>query len=135
MIADLHCHYPMHVLAGDDHHRTLARMARLPPRPFADKLRAAVVAVFARVLNARRWGSGWRVDLEGLDEGEVRVVLSVLYQPYAEIDLDEPYGARPEDGYFPELQKLMSDVRDELDDVDPDHARHEIVTTADQLDS
>ena len=111
MIADLHCHYPMHLLAREED-PTLESMVRARRRPrWVDKLRALVLGLAARLLNFRRFSGTWRVDLAGLEKGDVRVVLSVLYLPYAEMDLDEWYGSKPEGGYF-------SDLVHELDRVE-----------------
>ena len=43
------------------------------------------------------------MDLPKLRDGDVRAVFSVLYEPFAEFDLDEPYGAPPETSYFGNL--------------------------------
>jgi microsomal dipeptidase-like Zn-dependent dipeptidase len=40
------------------------------------------------------------VTLSSLREGGVGVVLSVLYSPFDEMDLDQPYGAPPESDYL-----------------------------------
>ena len=59
------------------------------------KLRAAVLALAARAFNFRHWDATWRVTPELLRAGEVGVACSVLYRPFSELDLDEPYGAPP----------------------------------------
>jgi hypothetical protein len=111
VIADLHCHYPMHLLARAED-PTLEAMVRAHRRPrWVDKLRAFVLKLAARLLNFRRFSGTWRVDLPGLETGDVRVVLSVLYLPFAEMDLDERFGARPESGYFADLVHELDRVR------------------------
>ena len=66
MIADLHCHYPMHLLAHAED-VTLETMVRARRRPrWVDKLRAFVLKIAARLLNFRRFTGTWRVDLPGL---------------------------------------------------------------------
>jgi microsomal dipeptidase-like Zn-dependent dipeptidase len=135
VIADLHCHYPMHLLAreGDV---TLESMVRARPRPrWVDKLRALVLKIAARLLNFRRFSGTWRVDLKGLEDGDVRVVCSVLTLPFAEMDLDERYGARPEPGYFADLVHELNRVEAELTGLDPDASRHVIVRSAAALDA
>ena len=133
MIADLHCHYPMHLLARDED-ATLDSMVRVRRRPrWVDKVRAFVLKTAARLLNFRRFSGNWRVDLPGLEAGDVRVVLSVLYLPFAEMDLDERYGARPESGYFSDLVHELDRVEAELNGLDPGGTRHAIVRSAGEL--
>ena len=100
LVADLHVHYPMHVLSGD-RDVTLGRMVRMRRREgVGDKFRGAVLALASRLLNYRSWDAGPRVTVDFLAAGGVRVALSVLYSPFDEMDLDERYGALPEPGYF-----------------------------------
>ena len=135
MIADLHCHYPMHLLARSED-VTLETMVRARPRArWVDKLRAFVLKLAARLLNFRRFTGTWRVDLPGLETGDVRVVLSVLYLPFAEMDLDERYGARPEAGYFADLVHELERVEAELAGLDPDGTRHAIVRSGADLEA
>jgi microsomal dipeptidase-like Zn-dependent dipeptidase len=135
VITDLHCHYPMHVLAEDED-PTLASMTRVRRRSrWVDRLRAVVLELAARLLNFRRFSGTWRVDLAGLERGDVRVVLSVVYLPFAEMDLDEHYGARPEAGYYDDLVEQLDRVEAELAKLDPQGARHAIVRTAPDLDA
>ena len=74
----------MHLLAEEPQDPTLEHMVRVRGRrqPWVDKLRAATLAFAARLFNYRKYSDTWRVDLDGLQEGDVRVVLSVLYQPF-----------------------------------------------------
>ena len=133
MIADLHCHYPMHLLAREED-VTLESMVRARRRPrWVDKLRAFVLGAAARLLNFRRFSGTWRVGLAGLEKGDVRVVLSVLYLPYAEMDLDEWYGSKPEGGYFADLVHELDRVEAELEGLDPEGSRHAIVRSAADL--
>jgi microsomal dipeptidase-like Zn-dependent dipeptidase len=135
VIADLHCHYPMHLLA-EEPALTLEGMTRVRRRPpVVDKVRAAVLATAARLLNHRRHYDGWRVDLDGLEAAGVRVVFSVLYEPFAEMDLDEWYGSDPEDGYFADLVHHLERVERALQDVDPAGRRHVIVRSLADLDA
>jgi microsomal dipeptidase-like Zn-dependent dipeptidase len=135
VIADLHCHYPMHLLASAPEDPTLEQMVRVRRRPaWVDKLRASVLAIAARLLNFRSHSDTWRVDLEGLERGDVRLVLSVLYQPYAEMDLDEWPGSPPEDGYFADLRSQLDAVEDELRRLDPGGDRHVIARDVADLD-
>jgi microsomal dipeptidase-like Zn-dependent dipeptidase len=144
MVADMHCHYPMHVLAGAPQPRRAARLERSPnltldamtsysQRPgWLEKLRAAALRLAAGRLNYEE--DRWRVSLDGLLEGDVRAVFSVLYEPFAEFDLDEPPGAPPERGYFGDLIRQIDRVEEDLARVDPEGRRHEIVKSPDRLD-
>jgi microsomal dipeptidase-like Zn-dependent dipeptidase len=98
-----------------------------------DRLRALVLGIAARLLNFRRFSGTWRVDLAGLERGDVRVVLSVLYLPFAEMDLDERFGSKPEAGYFDDLVQELDRVEAELHGLDPEGRRHVIVRSAADL--
>ena len=120
VIADLHCHYPMHLLA-----RTL-RQARpttgwcgAAPAAVAGEAARLVFRFAARGFNYRDHASGWRVDLDRLEKGTARLVLSVLYEPFAEIDLDELPQSDPEDGYFADLIDHLDRMEAELASIDP----------------
>ena len=130
MIADLHCHYAMHLLPGDRHPRSHARgwFGRL-----RDELQAEALELLAHAVNDPGWTAGWRVDLDGLERSGTRLVCSVLYWPYAEFDLDRSYGASPEPGYFAELTDLLERVEQDLREQDPDGRRHKLVTSAADL--
>jgi microsomal dipeptidase-like Zn-dependent dipeptidase len=131
VVADLHVHYPMHVLAGD-REAPLQRMIKVRGRPGAGaKLRGAILWVASRLLNYRNWDAGPRVTVEFLVKGGVRVGLSVLYSPFDEMDLDEPYGAAPEAGYFDALLGQMATIEDEL----ATHPAATVAHTAAELDA
>jgi microsomal dipeptidase-like Zn-dependent dipeptidase len=133
MIADMHCHYPMHLAAQvpkepwqASPNLTTEVMTARPRRPeWLERLRARVLKTAANHFNFG--GDRWRVSLAQLEAGEVRVVYSVLYEPFAELDLDERYGAPPEPGYF-------DDLLNRIDQVERDLGRqpgsHEVVSTA-----
>ena len=114
LVADLHVHYPMHVLSGD-RDVTLGRMVRVRRREgVGNKARGAILWVASRLLNYRSWDAGPRVTVDFLAAGGVRVALSVLYSPFDEMDLDEPYGALPEPGYFARLLEQLEQVEAEI---------------------
>src|SRR5882757_3654729 len=132
MLADMHCHYPMHVVArdpkgslGGSPNLTVEAMTRVSRRPgWLEKLRAAALRAAANHLN---YGDDrWRVSLAGLRRGEVGAVFSVLYDPFAEFDLGESYGAPPERGYFGELIEQLELVEADLREVDPEGRAHEL---------
>jgi microsomal dipeptidase-like Zn-dependent dipeptidase len=136
MIADLHCHYPMHLLGEDvPPSTTFDHMLRMRRRPrWLDRLRALILRAAARRLDYRNASSTWRVSFDGLERARTGLVLSVLYEPFAEIDLDEPPQADPEDGYFADLREHLDRVEDELARIDPQRARHVVARSASDLD-
>src|SRR3954454_10515893 len=133
-MVDLHCHYPMSLLARAPRD-VIKEMSPVRGRPrWPAPLRAAVVLLAARRLNSRNCHGGWRVGLRGLERGGVQVLCSVLYDPFAEIDLDESYGARPEPGYYDDLLQQLRRVEDDLGHIDPQNKRHVLVRTKRDLD-
>ncbi|HSJ18839.1 MAG TPA: membrane dipeptidase [Solirubrobacterales bacterium] len=98
MIADLHSHYPMHLVpSGPD----AARLVRSPRarRRLLDRIRALIVGLASRFANYESLEAGPRVTMPLLQAGDVRIVLSVLYSPFDEFDLALPYGSPPTDRY------------------------------------
>ena len=136
MIAGLHCHYPMHLLANDPSPSdTYDRIVHVRRRPrWQDRLRALVVRIAAREFNYRDHASGWRVTFDGLERSHTGLVCSVLFEPFAEIDLDELPQAAPEDGYFADLVEHLDRVEAELKRIDPPRARHLVVRSAADLE-
>jgi microsomal dipeptidase-like Zn-dependent dipeptidase len=133
----MHCHYPMHLL-GEDRPPSHAfdHMVRKGRRPrWLDRFRAWLLRRAAERINYRDEHSGWRVTFDGLENGRTRVVFSVLYEPFAEIDFDELPGSDPEEGYFADLMDHLTLVEDELKRIDPGNERHVRVRTAADLDS
>jgi microsomal dipeptidase-like Zn-dependent dipeptidase len=111
---DLHVHFPMRLLGGVEAPRDVVKgMTRVRGREDG-KLRAAVLAIAARLFNFRHWDATWRVTPQLLEQGEVSVACSVLYRPFSELDLDEPYGAPPESAYYEKLVKLMDATEAEI---------------------
>jgi microsomal dipeptidase-like Zn-dependent dipeptidase len=137
MIADLHCHYPMHLLADDaSPSDTYDRIVRVRGRPrWLDRLRALVVRIAARGFNYRDHASGWRVTFDGLERSHTRLVFSVLFEPFAEVDLDELPQSAPEEGYFADLIDHLDRVEEELGRIDPPRARHLVVRSAGDLEA
>jgi microsomal dipeptidase-like Zn-dependent dipeptidase len=141
VIADMHCHYPMHLVAeapkrGDDWTTAVAAESlreRVGRPDWVERLRAEAIEELDGLINFR--DDRWRVDLPGLLKGDVRGVYSVLYEPFAEFDLDEPYGAPPETGYFDDLIGRLEGVETELHELDPDEESHEIVGSSAELDT
>ena len=130
MIADLHCHYPMHLVSKDDNpHGASASWFRR----VRDGLEGFATELLSHFLNNPGWLSGWRVDLDQLEKGQARIVCSVLYWPPAEFDFNRGYGSDPEPGYFEELQEQLRFVESDLKRQDPAGDRHVVVRKADDL--
>ena len=123
---DLHVHFPMRLLGGVEAPRDVIEgMTRVRGREDG-KLRAAVLAIAARLFNFRDWDGTWRVTPQLLEQGDVTIACSVLYRPFSEMDLDEPYGAPPESAYYPKLIELLEATEREVartGGVDGAHAR------------
>ena len=128
-MVDLHVHYPMHLLGGVEDPRDVPRgMFKVLAREDG-KLRAAVLNLAARALNFRHWDGGWRATLPLLEAGGVDVACSVLYRPFSELDLDEPYAAAPASAYFGKLIELL-----EATERDVEAAGHTVVRAKKDLD-
>jgi microsomal dipeptidase-like Zn-dependent dipeptidase len=131
MIADLHCHFPMHLVEDEKAHPHF--LARDWWHHVEDELAAGAFDVLAGFVNHRDFGSGWRVSLDGLEEGGAGIVCSVLYWPFSEFELKRR-GAPPDVDAFADLMAQLDDVEAKLKQADPDGARHVIVTRASDLD-
>jgi membrane dipeptidase len=134
-IADLHCHYPMRLLTEEaKRDPAFKALTKIKERPrWRRKLKAALVLIAARLFNFRRFCDRWRVSLDRLERGDVRLVFSVLYDPFAEMDDEWPKGP-PEDNYFEELRRLLGGVETDLHRIDPDFKRHVLVKDVGDLD-
>ena len=114
MLVDMHAHYPMHLLVGDEQ-RTHER-ARIWWR---QRWQGRVVELISRFANYQGPGDTPSVTEKLMRDGDVGVALSVLYQPFSEIDLTESYGAPPRQGYF----KSIVDQRQTVEDYVAAHRR------------
>jgi microsomal dipeptidase-like Zn-dependent dipeptidase len=125
---DLHIHFPMRLLGGVEAPRDVIEgMTKVRGREDG-KLRAAVLAIAARLLNFRDWDGSWRVTPQLLERGEVTIACSVLYRPFSEMDLDEPFAAPPESAYYPKLIELLDATEQEVE-----RNGHVVVRTAADL--
>jgi microsomal dipeptidase-like Zn-dependent dipeptidase len=131
-IADLHCHYPMHLLAESEAKPDpgLRSIVRVRKRPRWGKLKATILLIAARAFNFRRLYDTWRVSLERLGKGEVDLVFSVLYLPDEEMDLDAWPEGSPNDGSFDELIALIDRVERDLGVNDPATEPKAVIVTA-----
>jgi microsomal dipeptidase-like Zn-dependent dipeptidase len=111
-IADLHCHYPMRLLAEGEPRRdpALRAMIRVRGKKRWGRLKALLLKLAARAFNFRRFCDTWRVDLDRLERGEVKLVFSVLYLPDAEMNTEDWPNGSPDDEYFDELKGLIEEV-------------------------
>jgi microsomal dipeptidase-like Zn-dependent dipeptidase len=131
MIADMHLHYPNHVLRrgpreasecddqGEDKEgpaNTLKRMKRIRSRPFSDRVRALILSIASFFRSDPDWGSN-RVDLAELIKGDVGLAFSVLYSPFEEIDFELKFGSPPASDYFQELTHLICVVDEEVESL------------------
>lgn len=113
-IADLHCHYPMHLLAKEGEGDPFVQPLReIKKRRLWHKIRAILVRLAAKRINFGRSGK-WRVGLDGLAEGGVRLVFSVLYVPEAELGIEEWVSGRPGEDSFEILVEHLEEVNTDL---------------------
>jgi microsomal dipeptidase-like Zn-dependent dipeptidase len=124
MIVDLHAHYAMHLLPRADGAPIELLSTAKGRGQLRDRLRARLIGLASRFANYRSFESGPRVTIPQLQEGDVRVALSVLYSFFDELDLDAPYGAPPEAEYLPRLMGQLDVVEA---DIDERHARDAVV--------
>jgi len=114
VIADLHSHYPMHLVppAQADALR-LIRSPRARGR-LLDRVRAVLIGIASQFANYESFESGPRVTVPLLRAGDVRVVLSVLHSPFDEFDLGLPYGAPPASGYLDTVLRQLEAVERDI---------------------
>ncbi|WP_028063968.1 dipeptidase [Solirubrobacter soli] len=111
MIADLHCHFPMHLVeALEEHprHRVTGWLERL-----RQELDAEGFAIARRLFNAG-FTDPWRVSSAGLREGGAGIVCSVLYWPFYEFQIGAEYGSPPDPRAFAALLDQLDDVEERL---------------------
>jgi microsomal dipeptidase-like Zn-dependent dipeptidase len=114
MIVDLHAHYPMHLLP-----EARGSVWRLLGTPLGrarlrDRMRALLVAFASRFINYRSLWSGPRVTVDSLQKGEVRVPLSVITSFFDELELGEPYPAKPKFSYLAPLLRTIEHVEEDI---------------------
>jgi microsomal dipeptidase-like Zn-dependent dipeptidase len=114
MLADLHAHYPMRVVEDLTPQDTVNRMRTLRGRPFGEKVRAAILWIASTLFSNRDWWSGYRIDVDKMRKGNVKVALSVLYRPFEEIDLSKSYADPPDGEYFSKLKADLLEVEEEV---------------------
>jgi len=107
VIVDLHAHYPMHVVPGK--RPSVGRIARVADDlNLRDRIRVWLINLASRFANWQSLFSGPRVRVEYMREGEVQVVLSVLYSFWDEVDI--AHGAVPRRGYLHTLEAQLDTI-------------------------
>jgi microsomal dipeptidase-like Zn-dependent dipeptidase len=107
---------------------TLEHVVRVREQPgVLAKVRAFLLLIVAKLFNNESFESGWRVDLARLTAGGVRIVFSVLYLPWTEIDDPD------RDGDYDELLKRLDEVEAELR-REPEETRPVVVKREADLD-
>jgi microsomal dipeptidase-like Zn-dependent dipeptidase len=110
-IADLHCHYSMHVIGDDLHPRgthegLLGRLLTL--------VDAGLLRILNHAFNSAEWTSGWRVDLKGLIDANAQLVWSVLYWPAAEFEIGSLLESGPKTEFYEDITSLLTAVEDDV---------------------
>jgi microsomal dipeptidase-like Zn-dependent dipeptidase len=107
----------MHVVMHEPRHR-IEHLLRMRGRLRGDQARVAVLRAASALFNDPHMWSTERVCLEYLQQGNVRLVFSVLHQPFHEWDLSRPYASPPEDRYFAKVRLQIEEVESDLDKWD-----------------
>jgi membrane dipeptidase len=123
MIADLHAHYPMRVIAELDPETAARLMRARGGATLGDRFRSLVLRIANRIGNFPTWDGTYRVTPQTLRAGEVRLAMSVLFRAFEEMDLDKPYAAPPESSYFPKLIADLEAVEAEVAEHDSSQIR------------
>jgi membrane dipeptidase len=132
MIADMHCHFPMHLVESEEehpHNRVLSWFDRL-----VDEVKGEAFEVVADIANDEAFGGGWGVSLDSLIAGGAGLVCSVLYWPFCEFQLTSLRGGPPDPAAFASVLKQLENVEQALAHADRDGHRHAIVRRAADLD-
>lgn len=111
MLVDLHAHYPMHIPVGQGDDTSGATSSGV-----GNKIRSWFERKLLKFLNDHDnfpEPDKPAVTIPNLKDGNVGVVLSMLYAPFDEMDLSKEYSAPPDPDYF-------KDLRDQKDAVESD---------------
>ena len=107
MLVDMHAHFPMHLLE-DDKQRTHARLEAW----WRHRWQGLVVELINHFANYQGPGDTPSVTEKLMRDGDVGVTLSLLYQPFDEIDLTQDYAAPPLESYFADVVSQHGTVED-----------------------
>jgi microsomal dipeptidase-like Zn-dependent dipeptidase len=133
VIADLHSHYPMHLVPDEKGSPIDALTTGRGRRRLRDIIRAWLVGIASRFGNYRSFESGPRVTVDSMVAGGVGVAWSVLYAFFDEADLGKPYGSPGAPGYLDDVLEQMVLVEDNIATRHADHAA--VVHTREELDT
>jgi microsomal dipeptidase-like Zn-dependent dipeptidase len=133
VIADLHAHYPMHLVPEAEGSAFDALASARGRARLRDRMRALLVGLAGRFANYRSFESGPRVTIESMRAGRVGVALSVLYSFFDEFDVEVPYGSVGRGSY---LEALLRQIDLVERDIEENHS-HEaaVVHDAAELDA
>jgi microsomal dipeptidase-like Zn-dependent dipeptidase len=107
MLVDMHGHFPMHLLE-DDKQRAHVRLTDW----FRHLWEGLVVELLNLFANYQGPGDTPSVSEQEMRAGDVGVTLSVLYQPFDEMDLSQDYAAPPLESYFDDILNQRETVED-----------------------
>ncbi len=107
MLVDMHGHFPMHLLE-DDKQRAHERLTAWWRHRWQD----LVVELINHFANYQGPGDTPSVTEQLMRAGDVGVTLSVLYQPFDEMDLSQDYAAPPRESYFTDILDQRQTVED-----------------------
>lgn len=121
MIADLHAHYPMHLVPRGRLRVWRLLRSRRERLRLRDRIRALLIDLIASPLaNYRSLFSGPRVRIGYMQEGGVGVALSVLYSFFDEADaLGDPL---PRPDYIHTVLRQLDKVRRDIEENHPTDA-------------
>jgi microsomal dipeptidase-like Zn-dependent dipeptidase len=125
-VVDWHAHFPMHVDSEGPRPKGLRshlREVRRGQERWIDKARFACLELADLLFNRERPTDGHAVTIDTLARGNVRVALSVAYNPLDELEI-EPWPAPPKDHYYPHLFDLLDRVEDAIRREGAGRARH-----------
>ena len=126
MIADLHCHFPMHLVERQSETHPRAHVKSWWERA-RDEIDELGIDIASRLFNGA-FDHPWHVSLDGLREGGAELVCSVLYWPFYEFQIGAAYGSKPDRDAFGALIAQLDGVEDALEGAT-------IVKTAADLDA
>jgi membrane dipeptidase len=107
MLVDMHGHFPMHLLE-DQQQKAHERLKAW----FRHKWQGLVVELISHFANYQGPGDSPSVTEQLMRAGDVGVTLSVLYQPFDEMDLSQDYAAPPQASYFADILNQHQTVED-----------------------
>ncbi|MGZ4349873.1 MAG: dipeptidase [Solirubrobacteraceae bacterium] len=107
MLVDMHGHFPMHLLE-DDQQKSHERLKAW----FRHRWQGLVVELISHFANYQGPGDTPSVTEQLMRAGDVGVTLSVLYQPFDEMDLSQDYAAPPLESYFADILNQHQTVED-----------------------